>query len=212
MWAGFTASPDSDRSRLGGEMDSRKPISITCPGVCLSLVWSSDKSRVATGSGLIDTLVLCPPQNSTLTVMGFGDLKLRLSSKLGSSSSPVPSPVSIRSPLSPGSSKVDHIYDFDLLSPVTSPGLAQSYYDGHHGPPPPYHPESGSDSNARPTDAKMPTPYNAHTGAIYTPTDATGESPLKVLEKHDIVIVLDDSHSMTFADRRGGRTRWDQVR
>ena len=147
-----------------------------------------------------------------LTAMGFGDLKLRLSSKLGSSSSPTPSPVSIRSPLSPGSSKVDHIYGFDLPSPVTSPGLAQSYYDGHHGPPPPYHPESGSDSNARPTDAKMPTPYNAHTGAIYTPTDATGESPLKVLEKHDIVIVLDDSRSMTSADRRGGRTRWDQVR
>ncbi|KAF9782223.1 hypothetical protein BJ322DRAFT_204390 [Thelephora terrestris] len=135
--------------------------------------------------------------------MGFGDFKLRLSSRFGSSSSATQSPMSPCSPLGPGSSKADYAYGLDLYASPTSSAPAQSYYDGNHGPPPPYHPESGSGSKEWPVDAKTPVPYN--------PTDSMGESPLKALEKHDIVIVLDDSHSMLVADHKSGRTRWDQA-
>jgi hypothetical protein len=144
------------------------------------------------------------PESTTHTTMGFGDFKLRLSSRFGSSSSATQSPMSPCSPLGPGSSKADYAYGSDLSASPISSAPAQSYYDGNHGPPPPYHPESGSGSKEWPVDAKTPVPYN--------PTDSMGESPLKALEKHDIVIVFDDSHSMLVADHKSGRTRWDQVR
>lgn len=141
--------------------------------------------------------------------MGF---KSWLSSK-SSSTSPTTAqhPVGTRSPFGPGSSRVDYAYSVNQPSSPTAPGLAHSYYDGSYDLPPPYYPESASGFNEWPAAVTMPTPYIGNGGKTHNPTELAGESPLKLLENHDIAIVLDDSYSMLIADSRSGRTRWDQV-
>lgn len=113
--------------------------------------------------------------------------------------------------LGPGSSKVDYARGLNPSSSSTSPGHAQTYYDDTYGAPPPYYSQNNPDSKESDTDVKMSRPPATHTGAIYNPTDSRGESPLKVLENYDIVIILDDSYSMLVADGKGRRTRWDQA-
>lgn len=144
--------------------------------------------------------------------MGFSEFKSWLSSK-SSSTSPTTAqhPVGTRSPFGPGSSKVDYAYNTNKPSSPTAPGHAQSYYDGSYDLPPPYCPESASGFNEPPAAIAIPTPSLGYAGKIHNQTELVGESPLKILENHDIAIVLDDSYSMLIADSKSGRTRWDQA-
>lgn len=145
--------------------------------------------------------------------MGLKDFKSWLSSKPSSSSTTTARhPVGARFQSGPGSSKADYPYadNKTQLDSPTAPGHAQGYYDGSGDLPPPYCPESTSGFNGPPI--AIPMPSTGHAGNIYNnQTESVGESPLKVLEHHDIAIVLDDSYSMLTADSWSGRTRWDQA-
>ncbi|KAF9782211.1 hypothetical protein BJ322DRAFT_203505 [Thelephora terrestris] len=137
----------------------------------------------------------------------IGILKSFLSPTPSSSSCSQQRPVLVntRSQFGPGSSKADYARGLNPSSPSISRGLAQSYYDDDQ--PPSYSPGSvaSCNHNQRLVGTNRSTPHNS-----YTPKDSMGESPLKVLENYDIVIVFDDSRSMLCTDR-GRRTRWDQA-
>lgn len=58
----------------------------------------------------------------------------------------------------------------------------------------------------------MPAPYPVQSAPVHTlPNHNEGESPLKVLEDYDIVIIFDDSQSMNIADGKGPRFPGDQT-
>jgi hypothetical protein len=54
--------------------------------------------------------------------------------------------------------------------------------------------------------AYFPTP-----GRIHAPKDSRGEDPLQQLKYYDIVIILDDSFSMTKTDKSAATCRWNQA-
>jgi hypothetical protein len=121
--------------------------------------------------------------------------------------------------LGPGSSKVDYAYGLNPPpGPSTSQGLAHSFYHGHDDEPPAYSPQKTPDFHDYAPDIKMPVPGATHTGMVDFPTphshgpvDSTGESPLLMLAKFDIVVILDDSYSMVTKDIGARSTRWEQV-
>jgi len=182
----------------------------------------SDKNRTAAGLGII-TSVLLSPQNPLHTP------PMKLTNFFGSSSASSSSSSSSRSravdrpPLGPGSSKADYSYGLNPPGPSNAPGLSQSYFGGYDDAPPPYDPKGSPGPHDWATDHKMPEPEKSQTATAHFPTpdlihrrmDSNGEDPLLALLPYDIVVVLDDSYSMTMADKMANKTygeiRWNQV-
>ena len=169
----------------------------------------SHKSSATPGAGQITSSFRSPLRLRRSSPMSFFSKGLFGSTNSGSSSrpsrSPSRSPVSPPSHLGPGSSKRDYTFGLNPSTPTTSRGHAQSFYDASGDKPPPY-----DDPNFGSSSADMPEPHKA-SSATHIHTDSDGEAPLKILESYDVVIILDDSNSMTAVDRKTGRTRWNEV-
>ena len=158
--------------------------------------------------GLVTSILLSPHNPEHTTVMGFDKFFTRPSSSSSSNNSSRPQG-SYHPPPSPGSSKVDYTYG---MSSSDRPPCDDDA-------PPAYSPKKGSDHNDWATDFKMPTPekpfddaaYLAGLSEIEIPKNSRGEDPLQQLKYYDIVIILDDSWSMTRRDKGAAKSRWDQV-
>lgn len=178
----------------------------------------SDKSQLAAGLGLVTSALLSHQNPQHTTAMAFGNLFGR-SSNPSSPTSPRPNGSS-RPPLGPGSSKLDYAYG---LNPSDPQWPSQSYNHGGDDAPPAYRPQGGSEFDDWATGSKKPeknpASHNTRTSAaripapdrIHIPTGSKEEDPLLALKNYDIVIILDDSFSMTIADNVYKRSRWDQV-
>lgn len=175
-----------------------------------------NKSSTVTGLGLVTSILLSPQNPQQTTTMGIGRF-FGLSSSSGSSSSSQPQ-AGYRPPLGPGSSKADYAQDLKSSGSPVSQWPAQGYHHGEDAPPA-YFPQDRPERNDWTTDFKAPLPPKVHTDValypapseIHSPGGSGGEDPLLALRNHDIVLVMDDSYSMTLVDNPGGRSRWDQV-
>jgi len=178
----------------------------------------SDKSRTTAGVGAVTSFLLSSQNPLHTPPMGLGNF-LGLPSSFSSSSSSSRPRGGNPPPLGPGSSKFDYAYGLNPPGPSTSPGLAQSFFQGYNDAPPAYSPQNSPGFNDYATDVKMPMQETTHTGMAHLPTpvvdntlvDSKGEASLQMLIGYDIVIILDDSYSMLDRDTPGGKTRWDQV-
>jgi len=120
--------------------------------------------------------------------------------------------------LGPESSKVDYAIGLDQTTSPTS-DLAQNHYRrlSNGEPPPPYAAEEDRKSNNFATDSKTHMPDKTQApkpGFSDTKNSAKGgEDDYAILKNRDIVVVLDDSYSMTIIDsnKPGGRSRWQQA-
>ena len=176
----------------------------------------SDKRRTAAGLGLVTSVLLSPHNPEQTTGMGLGSLFTRTS---GSSSSNSPSrPQGGYSlPPSPGGSKGD--YPHGPSSPDSSDPKwpAQSHNPHYDDAPPAYSPKQNSNLSDWATDFKKPAPSKKsasskfYTTPVYFPPLVGGEDPLLPLKYYDIVMILDDSYSMTKTDNPDKISRWDQV-
>ena len=168
--------------------------------------------------GLATSVLLSPHGPKHTAVMGIGKFFNFPSSSTSSNSSSRPQG-GYRPPPSPGSSKVDCAYGIDSSDPSVPKWSAQNYRPCDNDAPPAYSPKKGSEFNDWATDSKKPVPHKPHPHAVYFPTpsqihastDSSGEDPLQALKYYDIVIILDDSHSMTKADNLQNISRWNQV-
>lgn len=178
----------------------------------------SDKSRTTAGVGAVTSFLLSsqnPPHTPPMGLRNFLGLPSSSSSR---SSSPRPRGGD-PPPLGPQSSKFDYAYGLNPSGPSTSPGLAQSFFEGYEDTPPAYSQQNRPSFNDYATDNKMPMPGTTHTGMAHfptpainhTPVDPRGEASLRMLVGYDIVIILDDSYSMLNVDQGCTKSRWDQV-
>ena len=175
----------------------------------------SDKKRTAAGVGLATSILLSPQNPKHTALMGFGKFFTLPSTSSSSNNSSRPQ-ASYRPPPGPGISKADYAYGLDSSDPKWS---AQNYPPCDDDAPPAYSPKKGSDHNDWATDSKMPAPQKPYESAAYSPspsriqapTKFQGEDPLQQLKYYDIVIILDDSWSMTEIDRGSTISRWEQV-
>jgi len=177
-----------------------------------------DKRRTVAGVGLATSVLLSPHNPKQTAIMGLGKFFTLPSSSSSSSNSSRPQ-ASYRPPPSPGSSKIDDPYGPDLSDPSVPKWSAQNYPPCNQDAPPAYSPKNSSDHNDWATDFKMPVPQKPYDGPahlpipspIQAPTNSQGEDPLRQLKYYDIVIILDDSWSMTKTDKHATKSRWNQV-
>ena len=168
--------------------------------------------------GLATSVLLSPYNPKQTTGMGIGKFFTLPSNSSSSIDSSRPQ-ANYRPPPSPGSSKVDHPYGLDSPDPSATKWSTQNYPPCDYDAPPAYSPKKGSDHNDWAADSKMPVPQKPYEDTAYfptpsqipAPTDSRGEDPLQQLKYYDIVIVLDDSGSMTETDQGSTICRWDQV-
>ena len=170
---------------------------------------SGSNKRTATGVGLATSVLLSPHTPNHTTVMGFGKFFTLPSSSSSSNSSSRPQG-SYRPPSSPGSSKVDYASGLGS-SNASVPNWSTQSYDPCDGDAPPAYSPKKSDFDGWVADLKIPEPHELRADTFYNPADYGGEDPLLPLKYYDIVIILDDSHSMTARDNPQGISRWDQV-
>ena len=167
----------------------------------------SHKRRTAAGVGLATSILLSPHNPEHTAIMGFDKFFTRPSSSSSSNNSSRPQG-GHRPPASPEKSKADYAY-----------GLHSSNPPCDDDAPPAYSPKKDADYNDWATDSKISEPekpydyaaYISTLGPIGATTNSQGEDPLRQLKYYDIVIILDDSWSMTETDKGATKRRWDQV-